>query len=525
MKKLLLTAAILLHVALINAQSIITVSGDITSNTFWSNNNQYILSGFVYVTANAELTIEPGTIIKGEKASKGSLVICRGSKLFAQGTASLPIIFTSNEPIGTRTYGDWGGLIILGQAPVNDPAGEKVIEGGLDPVKGLYGGTNAADNSGILQFIRIEFPGIAFQPNNEINGLTLGGVGNGTQIDHVQVSYSGDDAFECFGGTVNCKNLIAYRSLDDDFDTDFGYNGNMQFLIAFRDSNVADVSGSNSFESDNDATGSMNLPYTAATYSNVTVIGPYQTANTSVNSNYKRGAHIRRASRSAIFNSVISGYPKGLLIDGAACETNASNNDLEIKNSVLAGNIDNFAVASGSIWDISAWYNTSSYGNSVLPLLSDCQFSDITSYSNPNCMPLITSPLLNGASFVSPRINNPFFEVVSFKGAIGNIDWTSNWTNYAPENSNYILSNNDLAGNNSIQVFPNPFNEQLIIKGLIDSKNLILQIIDVSGKIVLQKNMNNVNSQQIIQTSNLSSGIYTLSLIGNDVNTKIKVVK
>ena len=190
----------------------ITVSGDISANTTWTSNNIYLLSGFVYVTNNAELTIEPGTVIKGDKATKGSLIITRGSKIWADGTSSAPIVFTSNEPVGTRTYGDWGGLIVLGKASINDPAGEKVIEGGVDPVKGLYGGTDDADNSGTLRYVRIEFPGIAFQPNNEINGLTLGGVGNGTTIDYVMVSFSGDDAFRMLWwyGEREAPDLLPY---------------------------------------------------------------------------------------------------------------------------------------------------------------------------------------------------------------------------------------------------------------------------------------------------------------------------
>lgn len=356
MKKILLFVSILLmrFSFELNAQTI-TVSGDITSNTTWMANTTYLLSGFVYVTNNAELTIQPGTIIKGDKASKGSLIITRGSKLFADGTASQPIVFTSNEPAGTRTYGDWGGLIICGKAPINDPAGEKVIEGGVDPVKGLYGGTDVNDNSGILRYVRIEFPGIAFMPNNEINGLTLGGVGSGTTIDYIQVSYSGDDSYECFGGTVNMKHLIAYRGLDDDFDTDYGFSGRCQFLAALRDSNVADISGSNGFESDNDATGSLNTPITHPVYSNVTIVGPMINAGTQINSNYKRGAHLRRSTKTSIYNSAIAGYPTGLLIDGANCEANANNDELQFRNNVIAGCTTPLAVASGSTFDISTW--------------------------------------------------------------------------------------------------------------------------------------------------------------------------
>ncbi|MCB0545816.1 MAG: hypothetical protein KDC70_19975, partial [Saprospiraceae bacterium] len=192
------------------------------------------------------------------------------------------------------------------------------------------------DNSGILRYVRIEYPGIAFQPNNEINGLTMGDVGAGTTIDHVQVSYSGDDSYEWFGGTVNCKHLIAYRGLDDDFDCDFGYSGNVQYAFSVRDPQVADISGSNGFEIDNDGNGSTNTPKTKPTFSNVTIVGPDPAGP--VDALYKRAGHLRRNSEPGIFNSVLIGkYEVGFLIDGNACADNATNNLLEIKNTVVAG--------------------------------------------------------------------------------------------------------------------------------------------------------------------------------------------
>ncbi|MCB0573386.1 MAG: T9SS C-terminal target domain-containing protein, partial [Saprospiraceae bacterium] len=218
MKKafLLLTFIVAASIA---ATAQIVVSGNITANTTWTKNNVYLLSGFVYVKNDATLTIEPGTVIKGDKNTKGSLIVTRGCKIVASGTPDEPIVFTSNE--ATPTYGDWGGVIICGKAPTNASNngvdGEGLVEGGVGE---LYGGNDPMDNSGVLRYVRIEYAGIAFQPNNEINGLTMGGVGAGTTIEYVQVSYANDDAFEWFGGTVNCKYLIAYRALDDDFDCD-----------------------------------------------------------------------------------------------------------------------------------------------------------------------------------------------------------------------------------------------------------------------------------------------------------------
>ena len=275
----------------------IVLKGDITSNLTINNIDKYTLEGFVYVKSGVTVTIEEGAVIKGDKASKGTLIIERGAKIMAVGTATKPIVFTSAQPKGQRAYGDWGGIIICGKAPVNLPAGEGIIEGGTGAT---FGGTDAADNSGKLKYVRIEFPGIAFQPNQEINGLTLGGVGSGTELDYIQVSYSGDDSYEWFGGTVNAKHLIALRGWDDEFDTDNGFSGNVQYCFALRDPQVADQSGSNGFESDNDASGTTATPQTSAVFSNVTLCGPMKDTSVAFNSLFKRGAHIRRNSAMSI---------------------------------------------------------------------------------------------------------------------------------------------------------------------------------------------------------------------------------
>ncbi|HUM47131.1 MAG TPA: hypothetical protein PLD84_09390, partial [Chitinophagales bacterium] len=192
---LLLTVALSLQSSLFAQAPVITISGYISANTTWTKNNIYLLSGFVYVNNGATLTIEPGTLVKGDKFSKGAVIISRGARLMADGTAAEPIVFTSNGPIGFRTDGDWGGIILLGKANINQAGGEAIIEGGVDDGQGngTYGGGASPDdndNSGVLRYVRIEFPGIAFAPNNEINGLTCGGVGRGTTLEHIQVSYS-----------------------------------------------------------------------------------------------------------------------------------------------------------------------------------------------------------------------------------------------------------------------------------------------------------------------------------------------
>ena len=442
MKKLqitLLLSSMLFITALTNAQlPTHTLTGEISGITRnLVNDTVYLLNGFVYVEDNATLNIEPGTIIRGDKDTKGSLIITRNSKIIANGTVDQPIVFTSNEVEGARNYGDWGGIIILGNAPINVPGGTAIIEGGVDTPEGdgVYGGINELDNSGSLKYVRIEYPGIAFIPGNEINGLTCGGVGSGTIIDHIMISRSGDDAFEFFGGTVDAKYLIAHNTLDDDLDTDFGFSGNIQFAIVKRDANFADLSGSNGFESDNDATGSTNAPQTNPTFSNITVVGPIQTTGDLININYKRGAHLRRNTSTDIFNSVIIGYPSGIMIDGALCEASALSGDLKVQNTIIAGHNNDFEVAVGSLFDANAWFTTPAYNNTIFDLSSDVMLTDAYNATSPNFLPQAGSPLLSGASFAAAELSG--FETVGYRGAFGALNWTLCWANWDPQNTNY----------------------------------------------------------------------------------------
>ncbi|NBU71628.1 MAG: hypothetical protein EBS53_09280, partial [Bacteroidetes bacterium] len=414
---------------------------DITTNTTWTKNNVYILNGFRYVKDGATLTIEPGTVIRGDKASKGTLIIAKTGKIFANGTAAEPIVFTSNEPVGSRTYGDWGGVVVLGNALINVPGGSAQIEGGLLGPDAFYGGTNDDDSSGVLRYVRIEFPGIAYQPNNEINGLTMGGVGRKTVIENIQVSFSGDDAFEWFGGTVNGKYLITHRAWDDDFDTDFGFSGKIQFALSIRDAAIADQSQSNGFESDNDGTGTTNAPITSPLFSNVTIIGPKE--NGTPAALYRRAMHLRRNTRTSVYNSVFMGYPTGLHIDGSAAQGNATNNLMQLENVVLANMTNNFEQTSGAnTWTgMDAYFNSASRGNQTYASTSSLGMAPgYNSLTNPALLPASGSILLSGASFSNTRLTDPFFMPVNHRGAFGTIDWSANWSNFDPQMTRYDLN-------------------------------------------------------------------------------------
>ncbi len=320
----------------------VTVSGVITTNTTWTKNNVYKLSGLVFVDSLVTLTIEAGTVIRGdETVANSSLVVQRGAQLIANGTPCNPIVFTSNKAIGARAKADWGGVILLGRAKHNLGV-QNAIEG-IDPtnLRIYHGGLNDADNSGSMKYVRIEFGGFVFAPNQEINGLTFGSVGNGTTIDYVQTSFINDDSFEWFGGSVNCKHLVAYRGLDDDFDTDNGFSGTVQFGLGVRDPQISDaptISTSEGFESDNNATGTTATPKTTASFYNITQIGAFRCTNNAggitqpTAIGFRRGARLRRNTELKIFNSILMNNWRGLLVDAVTAATN----QIAFKNNVVA---------------------------------------------------------------------------------------------------------------------------------------------------------------------------------------------
>ena len=432
----------------------------------------YTLKGWVYVADGAQLTIEPGTVIKGDKETMAALIVERGGKLIAQGTASAPIVFTSAQAKGNRRPGDWGGLILCGKAPNN--AGEAQIEGGP---RTKHGGNDAHDNSGVLSYVRVEFAGYPFQKDKEINGITFGSIGDGTQIDHVQVSYSNDDSYEWFGGTVNCKNLIAYRGWDDDFDTDNGFSGSVQYGLVVRDPRIADTSQSNGFESDNDASGSTATPFTSATFSNITFVGPKASDANFVNDNtyitggdvfpnngsalgrFQAAMQIRRGSRLNCINSIAFGWPIGLILDGEKGDTQkqAEAGNINLQN-IWFANMDITGSDANKLYqdNLVTGYDANkkaivdatqpSFSSTFFQLASNNNRVDQTTASwlltginglTLSVAPQAASPLLSAASFAT-QTTNSWFDKVSFIGAFNATDnWTLGWANFDPQNTDY----------------------------------------------------------------------------------------
>ena len=420
-----------------------TLEGNITADRTISAANKNFLKGFVYVKSGATLTIEAGSVIKGISVAPGeraaSLIIEPGAKIIAEGTVDKPIVFTSDKEPGKRVTGDWGGLIICGNARVNR-TNQPTIEGGPGT---HYGNTTSdefnGESSGKLKYVRIEFAGYPLEPDKEINGLTFGGVGSGTEVEFVQVSYSNDDSYEWFGGTVNAKHLIAYKGWDDDFDTDFGYTGKLQFLLSVRDKDIADTSDSNGFESDNDGDGSTNTPFTKPVFSNVTLIGPFygkvsdmtqaeveaktaDAANGAKGGKYQAAMHLRRNSSLNVYNSVFTGWPYGLR---ATDKKGQANDGIAIENVIFAGMWKNFYEDE----KVSENFFNRAGNNTVLENTQQIIAKD-GDYSS------VVVDAVKGADF--SKLADSFFEKVTYKGAFdGTNDWTEGWTNWDPQNTVY----------------------------------------------------------------------------------------
>jgi len=516
----------------------------ITANTTWDCDTIYFMKGKIYVTNSAELTIQPGTVIFGDTITKGALIITRGSKIHAVGTPTCPIVFTSSKRVGRRNRGDWGGVIILGRSTTNSPGGVQFIEGLPQSNLTQFGGganPDIHDNSGELKYVRIEFAGVALSPNNEINGLTMGGVGDGTLIDFVQVSYSNDDSFEWFGGTVNAKHLIAFRGIDDDFDTDNGFTGKVQFGIGLRDPNVADVSGSNGFESDNDASGDGATPQTRAVFSNMTVCAGSDSAT---NVNYRNGALPRRNTHIYIYNSIIMGYPTGISVDGTATNSNVLS-DTMIQNNIIAA-------TQSSKWVVSTTndaavvnllrnnaHNRFYFGNDS----PGVRLVKPYALGSPDLRPGAGSPALSGVNWNHiGLVNNPFFTHTSYVGALSrksSENWATVWVNWKPTQTDYRVlcacSTQSLASANEeedaigavkgeTKVYPNPTHGSFNVDLNGFSGNVTIKVTNMSGAVVYTKQT--VATAKNIVNVNLNratAGLYYVTVTDGKYSTTTKV--
>ncbi|HWV67696.1 hypothetical protein [Chitinophaga sp.] len=301
-------------------------TGKTVRDTIHLTGGTYLLNGLVYIDTLDVIQIDAGSVIKGIPGTPGvtpggGLVVSRGGKIEANGTSTSPVVFTTNST--SPAAGQTSGIIILGRATTNNGDTAKVEGiGGIPPLTPYYGGSVDTDNSGRLKYVRIEYAGFELATDNEINGLTLAGVGSGTEIDFVEVYKAADDGIEFFGGTVDAKHVVIVNPLDDGLDFDNGYRGRIQYALVVEDTTRADKSASNGIESDNNSIGQPRLPITKPLIANLTIIGlPNQAAATKTTfppagtGKYGVAAQWRRSSRFQVYNSVFLGFNNGILLD------------------------------------------------------------------------------------------------------------------------------------------------------------------------------------------------------------------
>ncbi|MDR7371284.1 hypothetical protein [Flavobacterium aquidurense] len=310
------------------------IAGTIDKDTKLLKRNIYQLVGVVYVTNNATLTIEPGTVIRGDDKSCGTLVITNGAKIMAEGLETDPIVFTSNKEIAERKPGDWGGIIILGKAPINTIGGIHILPFDLEPMLNHYGGQDPEDYSGILKYVRIEYSGRKLSALKELNGLSLAGVGRKTVLSNIQISYSNDDSFESYGGDLVMNNLISYRTTDDDFDFTQGVQCNISNSIAIRHPFSSDVSGSRCFEVDSyDKIGStdMTKKLSKINASNITLVNLEENNQGLV----RESLYVRENTFFNLSNSIISGFTPFALLEGNIGDGAVNLSKITFKNLII----------------------------------------------------------------------------------------------------------------------------------------------------------------------------------------------
>jgi len=558
-----------------NTMTVSSVSGTnnaiptITSNTTWNSSDVVYLNGPIFVK-NCTLTIMPGCVIKGAAGNGTGLFICTGAKLIAAGTAAQPIVFTSNSAPGFRSAGDWGGVILLGLAACNAPAsntanvignaplpvaGTNYIEGMPSTSLTLYGGGSTPcndDNSGVMTYCRIEYAGYIYAPNKEINSLTFGAVGNGTTIDYIQCSYGNDDSYEWFGGSVHCKHLISFAPVDDEWDTDNGFTGIVQYGLGIRHPSIYDptwnVTGgsvSEGFESDNDpedltisgyAAGQPHAQ-TAAIFANMTEIGPRGLAaamSVTVGPGHMRNARIRRNSSLRIVNSImVDAATNGVFTDGLHSSDNAVNGCMVVKNNIVAGyaqtSIKTNNGGTAGTWTASTiaptWIgsnNDTSKTNTGAAYLTN-PYVVFTSPASADFRPI--GAATSGADWTNSHIAGEDVNYPCDQSTFSSLSaYVATCTAIIPAS---IKENSNIFG--TISLFPNPTKDVVTLS--VNSQNstsLSVNVYDISGKLaaspVLNENLITGENKFTINTNELQNGIYFVTLTTSNGKETVKLV-
>jgi hypothetical protein len=539
-KATLLIAVFLLIPLLAMAQTTVTVSSNITTDTEWTADNEYLLDGMIFVTEGADLYIEAGTTVRGgegQDLDASGLVITRGSRIFAEGTAENPIIFTAenDEGLTKDDVGEWGGIILLGRATTNNTV-EATIEGVNEITDDAalvgYGGNNDMDDSGILRYVSIRHTGINIgsSSGNEIQGLTMGGVGAGTTIEYIESFASGDDGYEWFGGTVNARYLVSAFNEDDAFDWDQGFRGKGQFWFAILDS---DQTG-RAAEMDGAGGNETGTPYAFPMVSNVTYIGPGMSSTPSGDSGQM--LQFRDNTGAWYTNSVFTDHPGDAVnvedVDGTDIDSRGrlEADSLTISNSVFFGfgSGDTFAdIASADFVETMLSSNSNEITDPMLRGISR------TNDGGLDPRPKVGSPVYGMAE----PVGDSWFYGTNYVGAFDGSNWLAGWTaldSYGYLGDGLVTDTEDeftslpkeIALN---QNYPNPFNPTTQISfTLPQAQQVTLKVYDILGReVATLANRRAFTAGQntlSFDASSLSSGVYIYKLVSGDVSMSRKMM-
>ena len=425
-----------------------TVSGEIATSRTLTNDTQWNLQGIVTVKGGAVLTIEPGTFVVGQPGTTppSALLVTQTGKIMANGTKSRPIIMTSSQPFGQRQRGDWGGIVMLGKAPINvggnipgstgicpadgckNAPGTFYIEGLVGNADSVYGGTDPNHSCGELRYVRVEYAGTIISPNNELNSFTWGGCGKGTVSEHLQAIYGKDDSFEWFGGNNDAKWLVGGMGADDFTDYQLGYTGRVQFGLMYQG---PDSPGNRGVEGDNSEYNQAAEPFSNPTFFNISYYGSgipgFDEANAP-------GLFLRRGSRGSFNNLVFSNYFSACInVSDATTQAQADLGNVTM-NGILCHNTNigtkGAMTLAGQIpaaYDLQYAQGQKGNGAGKNFLIADPLAARPFEYSDPDFMGLAMSPL-NRVGWVAPPDDGFFDQSARFIGGIGDEDWTEEWT-------------------------------------------------------------------------------------------------
>jgi len=536
---------------------------EITTNTTWTSDKVYTISNKVIVKNGVTLTIEPGTVIRGSKNGTvfaGMLIIAQGGKLIANGTKTNPIIFTSGKPVGQRSLGDWGGILLFGKAPQADNGAArrgtfagKTTEGdsiwtskyetfeNSDPNKAdvMFGGIDPQDNSGSISYVRIEFGGWYKVLGEEVNALTMCGVGKGTSLHHIQASFTNDDSFEWYGGNVDAKYLIAFAQTDDCFDTDLGASPRLQFCIGMIHPFIYESGGgTRGIEADGNsdftyATQPDAKPFSRPVFSNMTLVGPLYAGKTKTSlkfaDKYDQGIIIRTNSEAKVFNSISASFPGGgvrirhaNLAITPSCFEKALSGLVKVQNNIIS----NCDVLVGSADKVPTNVNDGSGAGKfdTKKFIFKAENSNDSTYKNINDLKL-TNPMVDTLIVPTSNTNrtsiSPNVKPLAGSPVLAGADWKV----AELANDSYVNGIEDAFSNGKVSIYPNPSKGLTTVRvELINAAALQVSVYDLLGRLVYTNSSEFSADVQFFTVDGLKSGVYLVKVSDGNTATASRLV-